>query len=72
MPRCAVRSSGTGLRLLVTGDRTYHEYTFDDRGGPKYPHLERLANTPDVLSQIAAPKRPNAVIPKAVKVEDDD
>jgi predicted metalloprotease with PDZ domain len=63
--------NGTGIRLLLTGDRTYHEYTIDERGGPKYPHLVRIPGKPDILSQIAAPKRPNPVIPKST-VSDED
>jgi predicted metalloprotease with PDZ domain len=63
--------NGSGIRLLLTGDRTYHEYTLDERGGPKYPHLVRLPGKPDVLSQIAAPKRPNPVTPKATASDDE-
>jgi predicted metalloprotease with PDZ domain len=63
---------GGGVRLLVTGGKAYHDLVFDERGGPKYPHLERSPGTPDVLSRIAAPKRPNAVIAPPQPVVDDD
>jgi predicted metalloprotease with PDZ domain len=48
--------SGGGVRLLVTSGNTYREVTIDYRGGPRFPVLERIANTPDLLSKIAAPK----------------
>lgn len=63
---------GGGIRLLITGARTYRDYVFDERGGPKYPHLERAAGSPDVLSRIAAPKRPNAIIAPPQPLKDDD
>jgi predicted metalloprotease with PDZ domain len=51
----AARTRG-GIRLLVTFGGTYREFTIDYRGGPRYPRLERIAGTPDLLSAIAAPR----------------
>lgn len=64
--------NGSGLRLLVSGGNTYHEYTFDVRTGPRYPHLERSAGRPDVLSLVAAPKRPNAAPEKPPAKSEDE
>jgi predicted metalloprotease with PDZ domain len=53
----ALRSakSGTPVRILVTGGDVYRTVTLDYRGGPRYPHLERVANTADVLGIFAKP-----------------
>lgn len=48
---------GTPIRLLVTGGDVYRTVSLDYRGGPRYPHLERIANTPDVLGAFAKPLR---------------
>jgi predicted metalloprotease with PDZ domain len=64
--------NGSGLRLLMTGGRTYHEWAFDVRTGPRYPHLVRLPHTLDVLSLIAAPKRPHPVAPPTDPPSDDE
>jgi len=48
---------GTPIRLLVTGGDVYRTVSLDYRGGPRYPHLERVANTPDVLGAFAKPLR---------------
>ena len=48
---------GTPIRLLVTGGDVYRTVSLDYRGGPRYPHLERVASTPDVLGAFAKPLR---------------
>jgi len=50
----AAKTSGS-MQLLVTGGETYRTVTIAYRGGPRYPHLERIAGTPDQLGAIAAP-----------------
>ena len=51
------QSSGS-IRLLVLGGDVYRDVTVAYRGGPRFPRLERIAGTRDVLSIIAAPRRP--------------
>lgn len=41
--------------FLVQQDGWYNTLEVDYHGGPKYPHLERLAGTPDMLAKIMAP-----------------
>ncbi len=52
--------SGGKVRLLLTAGNTYREVSIDYHGGPRFPHLERIPNTPDVLKDIAAPRAPAA------------
>lgn len=56
----ALRAAQKGgpVRLLVSAGNTYREVTIDYHGGPRFPHLERIPNTPDLLDPIAAPKAP--------------
>lgn len=46
---------GTPLRLLLTSGNVYRTVALSYRGGPRYPNLERIPNTDDVLGAIAAP-----------------
>ncbi len=49
--------SATGpLELLVKDGDYYNTIKVDYHGGHKYPHLERDASKPDLLTQIIAPK----------------
>ncbi|MGA9368060.1 MAG: hypothetical protein WBV35_11420 [Steroidobacteraceae bacterium] len=41
--------------FLVQQDGWYRTLQVDYHGGPKYPHLVRIAGTPDMLAQIMAP-----------------
>ncbi|HYZ16739.1 MAG TPA: PDZ domain-containing protein, partial [Candidatus Acidoferrum sp.] len=50
----AAQSSGT-IRFLLTAGDVYSQKTITYRGGPRYPHLERIAGKPDVLGAIATP-----------------
>jgi predicted metalloprotease with PDZ domain len=43
------------LRLLLDGGNVYRTVTLSYDGGPRYPHLERVAGTPDVLGAIVKP-----------------
>jgi predicted metalloprotease with PDZ domain len=48
---------GPSLRLLLVGGDVYREVTVDYHGGPRFPHLERIPGTPDLLSVVAASRR---------------
>ena len=48
-------TNGEPLRLLLSGGNVYRTVSIAYRGGPRYPHLVRIAGTPDVLGAIAAP-----------------
>jgi predicted metalloprotease with PDZ domain len=50
-----VAMDGTPLRLLLTSGDVYRTVALSYRDGPRYPHLERIPNTDDVLGAIAAP-----------------
>jgi predicted metalloprotease with PDZ domain len=45
------------LELLIKDGEYYKTYSVDYHGGEKYPHLVRIENTPDLLSEIVAPKK---------------
>ncbi len=46
---------GGSIRLLLSGGDVYRTVSLDYHGGPRYPHLERIEGTPDVLSSVAKP-----------------
>jgi predicted metalloprotease with PDZ domain len=46
---------GAPIRLLLSGGDVYREVTIDYRGGPRYPRLQRVDGSADVLSAIAKP-----------------
>ena len=51
----AVRATKTGtgaIELLVENADYFRTYRLNYRGGESYPHLERIAGRPDMLSQI--------------------
>jgi predicted metalloprotease with PDZ domain len=45
------------IELLVKTGDTYRTFRIDYREGPKYPHLERIAGSPNYLDAILAPRR---------------
>jgi predicted metalloprotease with PDZ domain len=47
--------AGAPLRLLLTAGSVYRTAGLEYRGGPRYPHLQRVAGAPDVLGAIAKP-----------------
>ena len=53
----AASAKGTPVELLVKNGDTYKTYRIDYRDGLKYPHLERIAGTPDRLGAILAPRK---------------
>ncbi|MEJ0037807.1 MAG: hypothetical protein WDO68_17315 [Gammaproteobacteria bacterium] len=49
------KASGAAIELLVkTADR-YRTVSVAYRGGPRYPHLERIEGRPDRLTKILSP-----------------
>jgi predicted metalloprotease with PDZ domain len=56
----ALRLAETGapIQLLLSGGDVYRTVTLEYRGGPRYPRMERVAGTPDVLGSIAKPLAP--------------
>ncbi len=54
----AVTAAKTGapLELLVEMQDQYRTVRIDYRGGLQYPHLERIPNTPDRLSEALKPR----------------
>jgi predicted metalloprotease with PDZ domain len=44
------------LELLIKTGEYYEVHRLDYHGGERYPHLERVATAPDLLSQIIAPR----------------
>jgi predicted metalloprotease with PDZ domain len=58
--RDAVRASTAAkpLTLVIANDNLVQTYKLDYHGGLRYPHLERNANVPDVLSEILARHAP--------------
>ncbi len=54
----ALRTSKTSknpLELIVSNSDVFQVIHLDYHGGEKYPHLERVANEPDLLDQIIRP-----------------
>jgi len=49
-------SDAKPLELLIKTGEYYEVHRVDYRGGERYPHLERNAAVPDLLSQIIAPR----------------
>lgn len=45
------------IELLVKDGEEYKTARIDYHDGLKYPHLERIAGTPDRLDTILAPRR---------------
>jgi predicted metalloprotease with PDZ domain len=45
--------NGSPIRLLLETGNVFRQTTISYAGGPRYPHLQRVDGTPDVLSEIA-------------------
>lgn len=52
----AAQSSKAPIELLVRQGDTFRSVRIDYHGGLRYPHLQRIEGTPDVLSRILAPR----------------
>jgi predicted metalloprotease with PDZ domain len=50
----ATKASPTPLELIVENGSYFKTVRIDYHGGLRYPHLERVADTPDLLAAIAA------------------
>ncbi len=53
----AAKKGGPPLSLLVKSGDHYRTVDIDYHGGLRYPRLERIDGTPDLLSAIYAPKK---------------
>jgi len=49
---------GAPIRLLLASGEVYRTVSLSYRGGPRFPHLERVAGADDVLGAIAKPLAP--------------
>jgi predicted metalloprotease with PDZ domain len=57
----AIRAAKTDrdpIELLVENAEYYRTYKLNYHGGERYPHLERIAGRPDMLSQILKSRAP--------------
>jgi predicted metalloprotease with PDZ domain len=52
------KGSATPIAFLAENGGYFHTYDVDYHGGPRYPHLERIAGTKDLLAAIARPRTP--------------
>jgi predicted metalloprotease with PDZ domain len=50
--------------LLVRSADTFSTISLDYHDGPRYPHLERIDRTPDLLASILQPQLPMPVVKK--------
>ena len=53
----AAKDAATPVELMVRRGERFRTIRFDYTGGLRYPHLERIAGTPDRLGDILAPRR---------------
>ena len=53
----AAKSGKTPIALLIKDQDDYRTVQVDYRNGLQYPHLERVAGTPDYLSTIIAARK---------------
>jgi predicted metalloprotease with PDZ domain len=51
----AAEKGNTPIRLLLKRDDQFVAITLDYHGGLRYPHLERVEGTPDLLDTVLAP-----------------
>jgi predicted metalloprotease with PDZ domain len=52
----AAKDPSRGIDLITVSDDEYRTIAIDYHGGERYPHLERVAVTPDLLAAIMAPR----------------
>jgi predicted metalloprotease with PDZ domain len=48
----AIAAKAAPVKLLVENGDYFRELSVNYSGGPRYPHLERISNTPDRLSRV--------------------
>jgi predicted metalloprotease with PDZ domain len=51
--------SNRGIEFLIEQAERVKTVSVDYHGGAMFPHLERLSGTPDIVSEILAPGKPN-------------
>jgi hypothetical protein len=52
----ATKGGAAGPELILENGSYFKTVRIDYRGGLRYPHLERVPGTPDILTAIAAPR----------------
>lgn len=52
----AAKGNANPIRLTVERNDLYRDLSVDYHDGPRYPHLERIPNTPDRLMEVSKPK----------------
>jgi hypothetical protein len=50
----AAKDPSRSIELITVSDDEYRTIAIDYHGGERYPHLERVAGTPDLLASIMA------------------
>ena len=53
--KAAAEPGGNPIELIVTNSDYYQTVHLDYHGGLRYPHLERIEGSPDLLGAIIAP-----------------
>ncbi len=56
----AAKDSKQPIELLIENEEYFKTYGLDYHGGERYPHLERDASQPDLLTDILKPLAPSA------------
>jgi predicted metalloprotease with PDZ domain len=52
----AAHHSPQPIAVLVNDNDWYRTYAVNYHGGARFPHLERIAGTPDMLANVVSPK----------------
>lgn len=52
----ASKTTTTPLDFIIENGSYFKTVTMDYHGGLRYPHLERVAGTDDLLTPVAAPR----------------
>jgi predicted metalloprotease with PDZ domain len=59
--REAIADTANGIRMEITINNRgmVRSFTLDYKGGARYPHLERITDKPDLLTDLGKPRRGN-------------
>ena len=60
----AAKGSSDAIELLVENEGYFRSYRIGYHDGERYPHLERIASQPDLLSEIAKARAPEVPLGK--------
>jgi hypothetical protein len=52
----AAKDSNEPIALMAVSDEYIHTFNVNYRGGPQYPHLVRVEDTPDYLDELIKPR----------------